>query len=72
MSDTVTCPLCGCVLTDLYEHGWANHNGEQWVEIDCPQCDNDLQLYREVEITYKVTGVKAKEGKKWLVPAAAY
>lgn len=52
------CPYCGAEVdtTDFFEF-------DDSTETDCPECEKESHVEREVEVTYKITRLECKEGE---------
>lgn len=50
------CPYCGAEIdtTDFFEL-------DDSTETDCPECEKEFHVEREVEVTYRITRLKCKE-----------
>lgn len=50
------CPYCGAEIdtTDFFEF-------DDSTETDCPECEKEFHVEREVEVTYKITRLECKE-----------
>lgn len=52
------CPYCGAEVdtTDFFEF-------DDSTETDCPECEKEFHVEREVEVTYKITRLECEEGE---------
>lgn len=52
------CPYCGAEVdtTDFFEF-------DDSTETDCPECEKEFHVEREVEVTYKITRLECGEGE---------
>ena len=58
--ETISCPVCGQQITDLWEYG-SGPGPEFDTEIECPSCDRPLSLSRTISVTYVAHALAAKE-----------
>jgi hypothetical protein len=49
--ESATCPKCSESWADLWDYNWTTSDEEK---IQCPHCDTQLTLRRNIEVTYAI------------------
>ncbi len=50
----VNCPSCGCELSDTCRDAFTDCHGSECFEIECPNCDLELECSANVWVTFDV------------------
>jgi hypothetical protein len=65
VSDTVTCPACGAVQRDLWDHDWSRHED---IVTSCDSCGKDYMLSRHVSVSYEASKLVNREDASKVAP----